>query len=78
MEIFRKNKVNIREEIKRGRLGLILIIFIIPILLAGFYYSWLANGLILFIGSAALFYVTLLGRSLSTQNARKKFILLYF
>ncbi|HAT8068425.1 peptide MFS transporter [Legionella bononiensis] len=69
---FEKNKVNTREEIKRGRLGLILIIFIIPILLAGFYYSWLANGLILFIGAAALFYITLLGRSLSTQNARKK------
>ncbi|MBN9230391.1 MAG: MFS transporter [Legionella sp.] len=69
---FAKNKINTREEVKRGRLGLILIIFIIPILLAGFYYSWLANGLILFIGSAALFYITLLGRSLSTQNARKK------
>ncbi|HEO1344832.1 TPA: MFS transporter, partial [Legionella pneumophila] len=60
------------EEIKRDRLGLLLIILIIPILLAGFYYSWLANGLILFIGAAALFYITLLGRSLSTSNARKK------
>ncbi|HAT1597721.1 TPA: peptide MFS transporter, partial [Legionella pneumophila] len=69
---FAKNKVNTREEIKRDRLGLILIILIIPILLAGFYYSWLANSLILFIGAAALFYITLLGRSLSTPNARKK------
>ncbi|HAU1234330.1 TPA: peptide MFS transporter [Legionella pneumophila] len=69
---FSKNKVNTREEIKRGRLGLILIILIIPILLAGFYYSWLANGLILFVGVAALFYITLLGRSISKHNARKK------
>ncbi|QIN30631.1 peptide MFS transporter [Legionella longbeachae] len=69
---FAKNKVNTRDELKRGRLGLALIILIIPILLAGFYCSWLANGLILFIGAAALFYITLLGRSLSTHNARKK------
>lgn len=69
---FANGEVNISEEIKKGRLGLLLVVLIIPILLAGFYYYWLANGLILFIGAAALFYITLIGRSLSTQNARKK------
>ncbi|MFW2535214.1 peptide MFS transporter [Legionella sp. 28fT52] len=69
---FAKIKINTREEIKRGKPGMILVMLIIPILLGGFYYSWLANGLILFIGAAALFYITVLGRGLSNNNERKK------
>src|SRR5262249_30668936 len=57
---------------KRSKLGVMIIILIIPTLLAGFYYSWLANGLILFIGTAALLYITVLGRYLSANYERKK------
>ncbi|HGU7323742.1 TPA: peptide MFS transporter [Legionella pneumophila] len=69
---FAKDKLSLREEIKKGQLGLVFIILIIPMLLAGFYFSWLANSLIVFIGTAALLYVTMLGRRLSMINARKK------
>ncbi|RUR06973.1 peptide MFS transporter [Legionella sp. km772] len=69
---FDKNKTNTRDEIKRGRIGLLLIVLIVPILFAGFHYSWLANSLILCIGVAALIYITLLGHGLSTRHERKK------
>jgi POT family proton-dependent oligopeptide transporter/mRNA interferase RelE/StbE len=69
---FATNKVNIKEEIKKGRFGLALVLLIIPILLSGFYCYWLANDLILFIGVAALFYISILGRRLSTTNERNK------
>ncbi len=69
---FDKNKTNTRDEIKSGRVGLLLIVLIVPILFAGFHYSWLANSLILYIGVATLIYITLLGHSLSTRYERKK------
>lgn len=67
-----ENKITIREEIKKGKLGLIFIVFIVPILLAGFQYSWLANGLIFFIGISAFFYIFLFGRYFNNSNERKK------
>ncbi|HAT2105404.1 TPA: peptide MFS transporter [Legionella pneumophila] len=69
---FAKKTVDIRKEIGDGKLGLLLILLIIPILFAGFYYYWLANGLILSIGAAALFYITLLAHGFKNNNERKK------
>lgn len=71
-EYFAKNKVGVREEIKDGKLGLFFILLIIPILCMGFYYSWLANGLIIAIGAVSLIYIMILGHGLKKDNEHKK------
>ncbi|STX81242.1 putative proton-dependent oligopeptide transporter, POT family [Legionella busanensis] len=69
---FAKEKINIQEEIKQGRWGLLSVLVIIPALFVGFYYAWLANSLILIIGLIALFYLALLGCRLDSKKERKK------
>lgn len=69
---FAKKTVDIKKEIQLGKNGLFCVLLIIPILFVGFYYYWIANSLIFFVGTIALFYITLLGHGLNNKNERKK------
>ena len=67
-----ENKVNVRAEIHSGSMGLFFILLIIPVLLVGFYYSWLANSLILLAGLIGLFYIPILGHSIHRRTIQRK------
>lgn len=69
---FAEKSVETKQDIKQGKLGIICIVLIIPILFIGFYHSWLANCLILFIGTTALIYVALLGHHLKNKIERSR------
>ena len=69
---FSNEPIAISKEITQGRVGLLCVFLIIPILFLGFYYAWLANSLILSIGISALFYIAWLGCNLGNVDERKK------
>ncbi|KTD66450.1 Major facilitator superfamily MFS-1 [Legionella santicrucis] len=61
-----------KRDIYKEKLGILCILSIIPILYIGFHFSWLANCLILLIGTSALFYIAFLGYGSKDKFERRR------
>ena len=63
-----ETKINLEQRTR----GILVVLSIVPVLYVGFYFSWLANYLILLLGVGVLMYVAILGYKSKKEIERRK------